>query len=51
MKIKWMIEPREVPGIGLMESGDVREIPDALAEALIKQKQAKAVIKPKKEED
>lgn len=40
MKIEWIDGEREVPGIGRLHSGDVREVPDVLGKGLIAQKQA-----------
>lgn len=40
MEIKWTDGMREVPGIGLINTGDVRVVPDELGVSLIKQKQA-----------
>lgn len=50
MKIKWIDGQRDVVGVGMLNTGDVRDIPGDIAERLIKQGQAKKV-KPKKSED
>jgi len=47
MRIKWTDGLREVPGIGLINTGDIREVSDDLGKSLIKQGQAKE-IKPEK---
>ena len=37
MKIKWTGGERYVPAVGTMTEGDVRDVPDAIGESLIKQ--------------
>jgi hypothetical protein len=49
MRIEWIDGEREVPGIGLMQTGDVRDVDDALGKSLVRQNQAIA-IKDRKEE-
>ena len=46
MKIKWVSKvQKEVPGIGVCVEGEEYEVPDHIAEKLIKQGQAKEVKK------
>ena len=40
MLIEWTDGEKEVPGVGLMNDGDIREIPDGIARGLIEQGQA-----------
>ena len=37
MKIKWIGEQRDVPKVGLLTSGDIREVPNDIAKGLISQ--------------
>ena len=46
MKIKWLIEDREVPKVGIMSTGEVKEVKEDIAKALIGQGIAEEV-KPK----
>lgn len=48
MKIKWRIEEREVPGIGVLNTGDIRIVPDDVGEQLVKQGHASIVTNKKK---
>jgi hypothetical protein len=45
MKIKWTDGLRLVPGVGTLDRDDERDIPDEIAQALIKQGQAEKVTK------
>ncbi len=44
MKIKWLIEDRLIPGIGLLKSGDVKDVPDEIGLNLIRQGEAAEFI-------
>jgi hypothetical protein len=49
MKIKWIGDKRLVPRIGILQHGDVRQLPDDTARGFIKQGLAeKFVIKENK---
>jgi hypothetical protein len=51
MTIKWTGDQREVPKLGIFTAGDIRELPDDIAKALINQGMAiKAPQKKGKEE-
>ena len=49
MKIKWIDGQKEVPGIGVLDTDDVRDIPIDLAKSFIVQGQAVAVVKTRPE--
>lgn len=49
MKIKWIDDTKEIPGVGVLSTGDIRDIPKGKAEAYIKQGQAIKFISTKKE--
>ena len=51
MKIRWLIEEREIPGIGLINLNDIKELPEQTAENLIKQGLAEEVIEEKNFDD
>ena len=48
MKIKWTDEQREIPYVGVMETGKTYSVPDEIGQALIKQGQAKKYTTKKK---
>jgi len=48
MKIEWIEGEREVPGVGLMQTGDIRNVPSDIGQNLIRQGVAK-IPKEKKE--
>jgi len=49
MKIKWIGGKRHIPKIGILQEGDIRQLPDDTARAFIKQGLArKFVIKQNK---
>ena len=50
-KVKWLIEEREIPYIGLVNKNDIIEIPDNIAEEFISRGFVKEVKKPKKKEN
>ena len=50
MKIKWLIEEREIPGLGILNLDDIKDLPEETAKNLIKQGIAEEVKKPKKKE-
>lgn len=37
MKIEWIGEQREVPKVGLLTSGDIRDVPKEIGKSLIAQ--------------
>jgi len=37
MKIEWVGNKREVPKVGILNSGDIREVPNEVGKAYIKQ--------------
>ncbi len=47
MKIKWTDKKKEVPKVGILNTGDVREVPDDLGKGFIRQCQAKKVVEKK----
>jgi hypothetical protein len=49
IEIKWLIEERELPGIGLVCSGKIYKVKKAMADSLVKQGHASFVKKIKKE--
>lgn len=48
IEVKWIIEERELPGVGLVSPGKTYEIQKDVAESLIKQGHAKRISKSKK---
>ena len=48
MKIKWIGKRRLVPKVGILQKGNVRNVPDDTARALIKQGLAEPVTYSKK---
>jgi len=48
MKIKWTDGMREVPFIGILNAGDIKEVPPEIGQAYIDQGQAVAVEDKKK---
>ena len=48
MKIKWIDGQKEVPNLGVLNTGDVRDVPVDVAQNLIKQGQAKQLKKKTK---
>ena len=48
MKIKWIGKRRLVPKLGILQNGNVRNLPDDTAKALIKQGLAEPVTYSKK---
>ena len=48
MKIKWIGKRRLVPKLGILQNGNVRNLPDDTARALIKQGLAEPVTYSKK---
>jgi hypothetical protein len=40
MKIIWIDDQREIPGVGILNTGDIRDIPEEKAMAYISQGQA-----------
>ena len=49
MKIKWIDKQRRlIPKVGILQNGDIRNLPDDIAKALIKQGQAEPVTYSKK---
>jgi len=49
MKIEWTDGQKELPKIGILNTGDIREVPEEIGLAYIKQGQAVEVKKEKKE--
>lgn len=47
MKIKWTDKKKEIPKIGILNTGDVREVPEDLGKGFIKQGQAKKFVEKK----
>lgn len=37
MKVKWLIEEREIPGVGKLNLDDIKVLPPEMAKNLIKQ--------------
>jgi len=50
MKIVWLIEERELPGVGIVSPGKEYKVDFLLATSLIKQGHAKPAKKKKKKE-
>jgi hypothetical protein len=48
MKIEWIIESREVPVIGYIETGQIKNVPRYIGVELIKQNHAKGIKKVNK---
>jgi len=48
MKIKWIDDQREVPGIGILNTDDIVNLPADMAKNFIKQGQAESVGKKNK---
>jgi len=49
IEIKWLIEERELPGVGLVSYGKIYKVKKEMAENLIKQGHASIIKKKKKE--
>ena len=47
MKIEWVGNKREVPKVGILNSGDIREVPNEVGKAYIKQGLAVEIKKSK----
>lgn len=52
-KIEWIGDTRQVPTVGILAKGDVRNVPEEIAEGLIKDKLAKKYLEkePKEEKE
>ncbi len=47
MKIKWTDKKKEVPKVGILNTGDIRDVSESIGRAFIKQGQAKKVVEKK----
>ena len=45
-QIEWIAGERDVCGVGTVTTGDIKELPDSMADNLIKQGMAKLYVKP-----